>query len=69
MAVTKDFQRFQYSNVEISTKQPCQNLMSSQIEWGVKNRPITKDRVWPPTTSSFEKLILVEEPLKNSYLM
>ena len=34
----------------------CQKAMSKQIEWGVQNRPITKNDVLPVTTLFFENL-------------
>ena len=33
------------------TKPPCQKSMLRQIEWGVQNRPITKNGLSPLTTS------------------
>ena len=33
--------------------------MLRQIEWGVQNRPITKNQLLPLTTSFFENLIRV----------
>ena len=37
--------------------------MLRQIEWGLKNGPITKNTVLPRTTSYFENLIGVKEYL------
>ena len=37
------------------TKLPCQKPILRQIEWGVQNGPITKDRFLPLTTSFFLK--------------
>ena len=34
-------------------KLPCQNPILRQIEWGVQNRPITKNGVLPLTTLFF----------------
>ena len=41
--------------------------MLGQIEHGVQNEPITKNRVLPLTTLFFENLIWVQEPLLNSW--
>ena len=35
------------STQHFRTKLPCQKPMLIQIEWGVQNRPITKNRVLP----------------------
>ena len=79
MTITGNFERFQYFNFEINflkklkvlrlttkhflTKLLCQKPMLRQIEWGVQNWPITKNRVLPVTIFLFRKFCFSLETL------
>ena len=48
------------------TKLPCQKPMLRQIEWGIQNRPITKNELLPLTASFVLKFNF---SIRTSYLI